>query len=79
VNTQLVPTAEDIVNPTKRLREIKDDPSDNRILEAALVGRADYIVSNDNHLLKLKKYRRIRIINAGEFLKILDPGSSVFG
>jgi len=49
---------------------IKDDPSDNKYLACAYEGDADYIVSGDRHLLDLKVYQGIHIINASAFLKI---------
>ena len=58
------------VESAVEVSEIKDDPSDDRILECAVAGKADYIVSGDRHLLKLKEYRGIPITNAKGFLKI---------
>jgi uncharacterized protein len=40
------------VNPRRRLRVVKDEP-DNRILECALTGRAEVIVTGDYGLLGL--------------------------
>jgi predicted nucleic acid-binding protein len=34
-------------------------------------GNADYIISGDKHLLTLKVYEGIRILNAREFLGIV--------
>lgn len=53
-----------------RLDVIKDDPSDNRILECALVAGAGYIISGDDHLLSIRKFRRIKIMKASEFPRI---------
>ncbi len=50
-----------IVEPQRKISIIKDDP-DNRILEAAVEGKADFIVSNDRHLLDLKEFEGIKII-----------------
>lgn len=59
-----------IVRPRKRVRKIKDDPADNRILEAALEVPAEFIISGDKrHILPLKKIRNIIIVSPGEFLK----------
>jgi len=49
----------DIVEFDKKVNVIKDDPNDNKILECALCGKVDYIVSGDHHLLDLKEYRSI--------------------
>lgn len=37
--------------PSERLNVVAADPSDNRFLECAVEGRADYLVSGDAHLL----------------------------
>jgi putative PIN family toxin of toxin-antitoxin system len=50
------------VKPAVELDVIKDDPSDNRILECAVSARSDYIVTGDSHLLKLKQYARLRTV-----------------
>lgn len=57
-----------IIDPTIRLKIISHD-SDNKFLEAAIEGNADYIVSRDHHLLDLKEYRGIKIVKPEEFLK----------
>lgn len=41
---------------------IKEDPSDNTLLEAAIEHNAGHIISGDNHLLKLKEYKDIKIL-----------------
>jgi predicted nucleic acid-binding protein len=51
------------------LEIITKDPSDNAILACALDGKADLIVTGDNHLLKLKKYKNIQILTSAEFLR----------
>ena len=57
----------EIVAPTRRLRILDDDP-DNRILECAVAGRADAIVTGDKALLALGEYRNIRIVTLREYL-----------
>ncbi len=47
---------------------IEADPTDNKYLASAVEGEANYIVSGDHHLLDLKKYQGIEIINANRFL-----------
>jgi len=58
----------EIVEPKKKLNIIKSDPADNKVLECDLEGRAQYIISGDNHLLKLKVFREIRILTPSDFL-----------
>lgn len=47
---------------------IEADPTDNKYLAAPVEGEANYIVSGDHHLLNLKKYQKIEIINANTFI-----------
>ena len=49
--------------------KIKTDPSDNKFLACALEVKADYIVSGDNHLLELKHFHGIQIVDAKAFIK----------
>lgn len=59
-----------VVEPKVRVDEIKSDPTDNIILEAALEAKADLIISGDKkHLLSLKEFEGIKIISAADFLK----------
>ncbi|MBU0952147.1 MAG: putative toxin-antitoxin system toxin component, PIN family [Elusimicrobia bacterium] len=57
-----------IVTPKYKVKAIHDE-SDNRILECAEEFNADYIISGDKHILKLKKYKNTRIRLASDFLK----------
>ena len=50
------------VTPEFRLNVIKDDPSDNRVLECAVAANASFIISGDDHLLSLGKYQDIIIL-----------------
>ena len=56
----------EIVFPKGDLDIIKVDPSDNVVIETALLGNADVIVTGDRHLLSLGYYEGIRIIQARE-------------
>jgi putative PIN family toxin of toxin-antitoxin system len=48
--------------------QVVDDDSDNRVLEAALDGGADSIVSGDDHLLSLGSFQGIAIVTPAAFL-----------
>jgi putative PIN family toxin of toxin-antitoxin system len=48
------------------------DPDDDFLLETAIAGRADYLVSGDADLLILRKFRKIRIVNPRKFLSVLE-------
>ena len=60
----------EVVVITGQLKVVADDPDDDKVVECAVAGKADYIVSGDKHLLSLKRYGSIAIIKAAEFLKI---------
>ena len=57
-----------LIEPVESIDIIKDDPGDNMVLECAVEGKADYIISGDSHLLSLDEYRGINILSAREFL-----------
>jgi len=60
-----------IVEPKEKLSIIKEDPDDDIILECAVEGNVDYIISKDKHLLKIENFRGIKVIKPEELLKIL--------
>lgn len=58
----------------KRKIDICPDKADNRFLEAAVAGKASYIISSDRHLLDLKEFEGVRILKPGDFERtILKP------
>jgi uncharacterized protein len=63
-----------IVAPTRIIEVIKDDPDDNRVLEAAVEGEVDYIVSGDRDLLGLGEYANIPIVTPARFVAVLRTG-----
>jgi uncharacterized protein len=67
---QLTEGAE-LVKPDFQLTVIVPDPSDDRVLECALAGHADVIVSGDGHLLDLGEFEGIPILRAQEFVNRL--------
>lgn len=61
-----------IVRPNETLEVIKRDPADNRVLEAAVAGTVDYIVSGDEDLLELSEHDGVQIVTAARFVAILS-------
>ncbi len=51
------------------VRECRD-PNDDQILEVAVNGRAEYIVTGDADLLSMDPFRGIRIVTPAEFLTL---------
>lgn len=61
----------EFVSPSRRISLIKEDDADNRVLECAAEGSCDYVISGDRkHLLALKRYKKISIVSAAQFLEI---------
>ena len=56
------------VKPGPRIT-VSEDPGDNKFLECAVAGQADYIISSDRHLLDHDGYTGIRICKARQFLE----------
>ena len=48
--------------------DVAEDPNDNMLIECAVEANADYIISGDEHLTKLKQFRGIRIVSVNDFL-----------
>ena len=48
--------------------DIVRDKKDNKIIECAFDGKADYIITGDTDLLELKEFKDIKILNAKDFL-----------
>lgn len=59
------------VFPKTRLDIIKSDPEDNRVLECAVEGEVQYIISGDDHLLALKEFQGIVIVSPAAFLNLV--------
>ena len=61
-----------LITPVSALSVIKEDEPDNRVLECAAEGKAQYIVTGDEHHLQpLKAFRRTTILNPTQFLELL--------
>lgn len=62
----------DVVRPGGTVKVIEGDPDDDRVLEAAIEGAAEVIVSGDRHLLRLRMWRGVHIEKATSFLARRD-------
>lgn len=58
-----------IVYPQIRIDVLSDEP-DNRIIECAISGNADFIVTGDKKMLALENYERIKIISLKNYLDL---------
>lgn len=58
------------VHPAETPRVVPDDPADDKLVAAALAGRAGAIVTNDRHLLGLDPHGELRILRPTEFVRL---------
>ena len=54
-----------------RIQAVAEDPDDNKYIEAAVEGLAQFVVTGDKHLLSLKFYENIRIVTPRVFRQLL--------
>lgn len=57
----------ELVKPVRTVQVCRD-PDDDALIEAALAGNAEYLVTGDQDLLVLKKFEDVRIVTPRVFL-----------
>jgi putative PIN family toxin of toxin-antitoxin system len=63
----------------RRQVHVVQDEEDNKILESAVEAGAEYLVTSDNDLLKIKEYQNVEIVNPAEFwVKYKDEGEDLW-
>ena len=60
-----------VVTPASIRPTVPGDADDDHVLACALAAGADWIVSGDAHLLNLKHYQGMRIIDAPQALRLI--------
>jgi len=68
---EFLPYAE-VTSPKERVKVVRRDPADNKFLDCAVAGKAQYLVSGDQDLLSLRSFRGIPIVAVSEFLAIVE-------
>lgn len=61
---QLIKSESEMVEPVSLSGTVCSDPDDDKFLAAAISGQAQYVVSGDAALLRVKRYRGIEIVRA---------------
>ena len=61
----------ELVEITESVRACRD-PKDDKILELAINGNADYVITGDEDLLALNPFQGIPIIRPAEFLSLAE-------
>ena len=59
------------VSPTWRFRLITQDPDDNKFVDCAIAGQAEFLISNDKHFVVLKdiEFPAVNVITLQEFVQ----------
>lgn len=54
---------------------VEKDPDDNKFVDLAIAGNADYLVTNDKHFNDLKEleFPKVNIVNIEEFKSVVSP------
>ena len=53
------------------------DSDDDKILECAVLGNVDFMISGDNDLLSLKEFRGIPIMTASEYIEKVENSNRI--
>jgi putative PIN family toxin of toxin-antitoxin system len=56
------------ISQTETLDVVKSEASDNRILECAVAAGSEFVVTGDDHLLRLGTFRGIVLVTVADFL-----------
>jgi putative PIN family toxin of toxin-antitoxin system len=60
-----------IVPDNARFKVLSEDPDDDIVLNTAYSGRAEFIVTGDQHLLALCQFKKTKIVNVNQMQDIL--------
>lgn len=58
----------EVLSSKVRLNLMEDDPEDNKFVECALEGNAKYVVTRNGHILKIKEYEGVRMVDDGWYV-----------
>lgn len=61
----------EIIVVKSHFKAVREDPEDDIVVNTAIDGRADYVVSGDRHLRELKRFKGVRTVSPKAFLTIL--------
>jgi putative PIN family toxin of toxin-antitoxin system len=66
------------VTPDDTIAKIIDEP-DNRILECAVAGKVDYIVTENTKHFSFEEFMGIKVVSPREFINLIAPDILVLG
>lgn len=59
------------IQPKEEYKACRDE-DDNKFLDTAVAGKADYIVARDLDLVEMRIFKRIKILTPGRFLEEIE-------
>jgi len=59
-----------MITVESKFKVIKEDPKDDIVINTAFDAKADWIVSGDSHLRKMRRFRNIRIVNPKQMIRV---------
>ena len=62
--------------PRNQVKKGSRDKTDNKYIECAIAANADYIITGDIHLLEIREYSNIKIVNPKEYLEIVTRAAN---
>lgn len=65
---QLIAIHAEFVKPKKLTAQVCEDPDDDKFLECVISGNSNFIVSGDNHLLKISDHKGLKIVSPRNFV-----------
>jgi putative PIN family toxin of toxin-antitoxin system len=68
---ELIELHSQMVTPVLFVRNVCADPDDDKFLEVGIAARADYVVSGDVALLKVKEHQGVKVVKLAAFLSLL--------
>ncbi len=68
IENEILPYFE-VINLVRRIQGLCRDPEDDKFIACAISARAEYLVTADQDLADLKKYKNIRILRIPNFLR----------
>jgi putative PIN family toxin of toxin-antitoxin system len=69
IEIEILPYFE-VIDVVQSVRNVCRDPEDDKFIACAISAGVDYLVTGDQDLANMKKYKNIRILIIAEFLKL---------
>ena len=62
----------EVVEVKEKMEGVCRDAADDKFISCALSAGVDVIVTSDKDLMAVKKHRTVRIVSAGDFLRMME-------